>query len=109
VQSFPKFREDCGSAQSEPISRRVSISHKHRECDIFCEENKGGSHEDRLCASVDRGSTVDATWTHKTKLNGFRLEVIRDGADTILYSRNANIVMTTFLVWLRPRAALPQD
>ena len=39
---------------------------------------------------------VDATWTYKTKLDGFRAEVIRDGADTTLYSRNANIVNDRF-------------
>ena len=41
--------------------------------------------------------TRNSTWTYKINLDDFRFEVIRDGADTTLYSRSANIVNDRFL------------
>jgi DNA ligase D-like protein (predicted ligase) len=48
-----------------------------------------------------------ATWTYEIKLDGFRLEVIRDGAETTLYSRNANILNGRFPYIAKALSGIP--
>ena len=48
-----------------------------------------------------------ATWTYEIKLDGFRLEVIRDGPDTTLYSRNANILNERFPYIAKALSGIP--
>ncbi len=48
-----------------------------------------------------------STWTYEIKLDGFRLEVIRDGAETTLYSRNANILNDRFPYIAKALSGIP--
>jgi len=48
-----------------------------------------------------------AAWTYEIKLDGYRLEVIRDGAATTLYSRNANILNDRFPYIAKALSGIP--